>query len=333
MCLKNLFDSVVPEPHLHPNFKALRDSNLHVAARSLMNKLYGEMGDSNSHFLRDFQSNGFHSRIFELACFAYLQASDVTVERRFDRPDFMASRDGRTVAIEATTANPSRDQRADISIRGLANLTQEEVFDKVCNDFPIRMANILRKKLGHRYWELPHCSGMPFVLAVSALHEPGSVTFTDDALAGYLYGLVGEHRYAGRGVRSGFFLQPEARHVSAVLYSNQFTVPKFFRLAGEVGCDPSITAIRRGVCYVTSPDSSVDLAEYEYRVGHPTAPEETWWQGVTLFYNPNAEVPLPRPFLSSTSAFSVDNEGTLIREVREFHPVTSFMSFGPGSAQ
>jgi hypothetical protein len=39
------------------------------------------MGDPNGNFVRDFQGDGFHSRVFELACFAYLEEAGLTITR------------------------------------------------------------------------------------------------------------------------------------------------------------------------------------------------------------------------------------------------------------
>ena len=40
-----------------------------------MNALYQRMGDPNGNSLGDFQADGFHTRLFELACFAYLESA------------------------------------------------------------------------------------------------------------------------------------------------------------------------------------------------------------------------------------------------------------------
>ena len=57
--LVNLFQSRTHEHKLHPAFRALRDSDIHVDARSLMNALYARMGDPNGNFPGDFQTDGF----------------------------------------------------------------------------------------------------------------------------------------------------------------------------------------------------------------------------------------------------------------------------------
>ena len=67
------------------------------------------MGDPNGNFVDDYQADGFHSRLFELACFAYLEEAGMNLDRTHEAPDFLASRGGTRIAIEAsTTANDHR---------------------------------------------------------------------------------------------------------------------------------------------------------------------------------------------------------------------------------
>jgi hypothetical protein len=59
-------------------------------------------------------------------------------------------------------------------------------------------------------------------------------------------------------------------------------------------------------------------------VGQCEAPKETWWQGVTVFFNPNARVPLADDFFPHTSSFRLV-DGLFVREVLDFHPLVSWM--------
>ena len=60
----DLFAAVVPREKQHPQFLALLESEPHGGARALMNALFGRMGDPNGQFVRHFQGNAFHSRLF-----------------------------------------------------------------------------------------------------------------------------------------------------------------------------------------------------------------------------------------------------------------------------
>lgn len=283
----------------------------------MMNDLMGRMGDPNGNFVRDFQSAGFHSRLFELSSFAYLEHAKLAIDRSFEAPDFLASGRGLDIAVECVTANPPTGQATDISLREMSPLSEEEVFEKVSREVPKRMTKILNRKLAHGYHEMPQCRGKPLVLMVAPFFEAGSVFYNDDAL---FYPLFGAPDPEFEAVPP-FFQRPEAAPISAVLYCNPFTVPKFLRLAIDHGALGAPRLVRHGKCYVARKDD-YSLEEFIYVVGSKGAPKETWGEGVTIFENPNADVPLPRDFLPASSHFSV-REGYVYREVRGFHPVVS----------
>ena len=79
-----------------------------------------------------------------------------------------------------------------------------------------------------------------------------------------------------------------------------------------------------GTCLLPEEGDHPQPREYEFDVSDPGAPEETWWQGVTLFLNPNATVPLPADFLPATCVIARE-DGVLTMEIDGFHPMTSLM--------
>lgn len=316
----DLFAPEVPEERLHPQFRALRGSPFHGETRALMNALYQRMGTPTKNFIRNFQADGFHSHLFEIACFAYLESAGLNPVRTHASPDFMASRDGIDLAIEATTANPPGSQAADISVFQMKELSEPEIVDKENVEFPRRIISILKKKLENQYDRLPQCVGIPIILMVAPFFEPGSVFYPDEALVDCIYGV--------NETTTGFFSFPNAESISAVMYCNAFTVPRFFRLATPLDDAAKMAAIREGLYYAVHSDGELSIREFQYRVGSPSSPKETWSEGVTLFLNPNALIPVPQKLLPSTSTFSVQ-DGYLIREVHGFHPLTSLMRFYP----
>jgi len=183
----DLFVPVDPE-RAHVAFQQLLGSPVHFGARNLMSHLFGRMGDPDGNFIKDFQTDGFHSRMFEIACFAYLEAQGFEIERS-SRPDFIVSRGAVRVALEATTANPRSGRSTDISVAKVKKLSYQEIVQEADEDFPIRMGSALRSELEKRYWELPECKDIPFVLIVGPFHEPGSTTYVDESLVRCLYGV------------------------------------------------------------------------------------------------------------------------------------------------
>lgn len=288
-----------------------------------MTALLHRMGDPNGNFVRDFQGDGFHSRVFELASFAYLEEAGLAIDRSYERPDFVGVRDGQSVAVEAVTANPPGQQGADISLGQMTPLSQPEIFEQIRCEVSSRIGTSLKRKLRHRYHELPHCAGKPLVLMIAPFFEAGSVFYPDDALFHPLFG----GPEGSDDELFPFFQREEAAAISAVLYCNQFTVPRFFRLATDFTAKDAPTAIREGVCYRRHGDDDHALYEFRHQVGASETPRETWTEGVTVFENPNATTPLPRGLLSGSCYVSVQ-EGFVCREVTDFHPVVSFTRIG-----
>ena len=311
---------------MHPQYRSLLESKFHDAARVLMNEIFERMGDPNGNFVRDFQSNGFHSRVFELACFAYLEDAGFAIDRSYEQPDFLISREGNEIAIESVTANPPSSQSADISLLQMPQLSEAAVTAKVVGEFPKRMAKILTRKLTHAYHELPQCKGKPLVLMIAPFFEAGAVFYTDDAL---MYPLMGAPEPEAEVV-SPFFQRSDAETVSAVAYCNQFTVPRFLRLGTDFTAPDAPHLTRHGSCYIAGQDGDFYLRKYDHVVGSERTPKETWNEGVTIFKNPNAAVPLPRDVLPASSHVSV-RDGYVYREVRGFHPLVSFMVGQVGS--
>jgi hypothetical protein len=317
----DLFELSIPAARLHPNYAALYDSPFHAHARAFMNDIYRRMGDPNGNFRRDFQEAGFHARVFELAVFAYLESAGFHVDHSHNQPDFLASQNELTICIEATTANPPDGHDRDVSVMGIKPLSEDQLHEKVYREFPRRVLSSLNKKLRHHYHDLQQCIGRPLVIAAAPYFEPGSVTYTDEALVDVLYGCGERH---GKPVtKTPFFLRPQTRAISAVMFTNQFTVPRFYRLGATYTGDVA-PAIRSGFLYQDHGGPTHSVGQYRYLVGDPSVPVETWQQGVTMFLNPYAARPLALNNLPCSSIFFSDDDG-LHRLVRGLHTVTSFM--------
>jgi hypothetical protein len=99
-------------------------------------------------------------------------------------------------------------------------------------------------------------------------------------------------------------------------------------MGSDLPDNPNLEAIRDGYSLTIGPNGP-SYRQYRYRVGDEGAPEEPWWQGVTLFLNPRAEIPLPSDFLKATSIVSVESDDTVVRMIEGFHTLTSFMWVHP----
>ncbi len=301
----DLFTPVAPASALHPNFKILAEGEHHSSARELLRELVQTFVDIDGNFVRDFQTTGFNARLWELYLSAFLYEQRFGVAREFDRPDFCAEKDGFPVGIEAVTVNPTAGETPpkpnnDDELR----ILREEYM-------PIKFGSALFSKVQKGYWELPHMQGMPFVFAVHDFCTDDSMTWSAPAINDYLYGLraswtkdaagvlhitektIVDHRWGSKKpLPSGFFNQPDTEHVSAVLFSNSATLSKFSRMGKLAGFgNPAVKMIRVG----TKPNPDQNSTEPI----HFTADVETgkysesWTEGVQIFHNPRALLPIP----------------------------------------
>lgn len=134
------------------------------------------------------------------------------------------------------------------------------------------------------------------------------------------------HQYGEKSIPSNFFAQPLSEHVSAVIYCNAFTIFKFVRMAIQIGLESQIRAIREGTCLLPGQKGDIVTLDFRYDVMDPSAPLETWSQGVTVFHNPNALIPLVDDFFTATSVYQ-SRHGKLSRQVYDFHPAFRYGIF------
>jgi hypothetical protein len=306
--------------------------------REQMQAAFDRFPNPDGNFIRDFQTTGFDARVWELYLFAWGDASGYHVSRPDDRPDFLFEKGGQRVWVEAVTANPTPG----VTLPAEPDIEDPSYLDAVRlrnhNYVPIKLGSPLYSKLQARYWELPHVAGLPFVLAIEDFHDPSPFRDGSDLLARYLYGqdeavvsargealkrklvVVREHRYGAKVVPSGFFTQPGAEHVSAVLFSNSGTAPKFARMGYDPARHAFLRMVRWGTAVNHEPDAVVPLA-FAYVVGDGTHVER-WGEGLEVFHNPRARIPLPENFFHDAAEHTLGAENFVSKAPR-FHPFAS----------
>ena len=348
---KDPFVPVVPPSKLNPLFWTVANMESHSPARGMIREVFRYYSDKDGNYIEQLQTTGFDARIWELYLHAYLNDCGFSLLPTVS-PDFLVSKSGEKVAIEAVTANPTQGmgkrelRSAHSSTRLLVppfdqTLPQlDGAFDYKQEDYvPIKMGSALYSKLQKRYWQSPSVQNLPLVLAIETFHEEAALHYTSSALASYLYGTkdsyvwdkegnlvivpqrVESHSFAGKTIPSGFFNLPEAEHVSAVLFSNSGTVSKFNRM-GQQGPfhNPRITLLRFGECVDPDPNA-VKPSGFHYKVGDPDWTE--WWgQGLEMFHNPNAEFPI-NPDLFPDIAHHRSRDGLMLTQGPPFQPFNS----------
>ncbi len=342
----DLFVPIRSEADLHPQFRNLRTSPMHAPARSMMRALYADFSDPDGNFLEQLQTTGFDARTFELYLYAFVREQGWKIDRQHSRPDFCLEKNGTKIFIEATTANPpgpgTKPYTLHVPDRDLAELRTY-----LANEVPIRLGSSLFSKLQKQYWELAHVAGHPLVFAIESFHGPGSLSHSSSSLASYLFGLaqrwyhdndgrliitpeqIDGHRIPGKEIPSGFFFQPDTQHISAVLFSNSGTVPKFNRMGqeGEYHSD-AVRMIRYGTCYRDDPNATLP-APFLYEVGDGEW-KETWREGTDLIHNPNALHPISIGLLGAGAEQRLEN-GRIVTQIAEpFHPYGSLTMNFPG---
>lgn len=228
--------------------------------------------------------------------------------------------------------------------------TVEELMLYIYESVPIRMGSPLFSKLNQEYWLEPHVKDRPFVVAIQDFSVPGSLLHSSTPLNRYLNGFeqhwyhdekgkliiveegVEDHVVGAKKIPSGFFRQPKVENISAVLFCNTGTVPKFGRI-GQEGKYPSskVRMVRSGVRYQHDPDAAWPLP-FAYEVGTHTYGPESWRQGTVLIRNLNATYPLPDEWLGAAAEDNVVDGKVISTFAEPFFPYRSITHMRPGSA-
>ena len=335
---KDLFELIVDEKKLDKGFEYMRTSRASEPARLMANEIFQDFPDTDGNFVEQFQTTGFDSRIFELYLYAYLSRSGCSVNKEHEQPDLIVTKGGVTVAIEATTVNPTQAKDT-IASRKIEDLTTEELWEKLENELPIRFGGPLFSKLNKEYWRLEQCRGIPIVFAIEAFQEEGSLYFSHSSLGQYLYGLrhypdwtedghlivksteITDHKWGAKIIPSNFFVQPNAEYISAVIFSNSGTYTKFCRMGYQAGYyRGNMQGIRRGTCWDPDPDAAKPM-EFSYEVDDPPV-MESWGQGLVVFHNPYALFSIPRGYFVDAAELYIE-DGQIKSDVPRFHPYMS----------
>lgn len=347
----DLFATTRSDAELHPQFLNVRDSPRMAPARATLRDVVATMSDPDGNLVEQFQTFGFDARTFEIYLHALFTSEGHTVDRSHARPDFLISRDGLTVAVEAVTANPppKPDYQPYVPVYRSPPRSRDEVIRYLRHEVQIKFGSPLYTKLNKQYWKLPHVQGRPFVLAIESFHGDASLTISATALSDYLFGVNHRHHFDADGnlvieadpverhigsktIPSNFFQLPGAENVSGVLFSNAGTIPKFNRI-GQEGRHRSarVRMVRYGTCYDHDPNATAPNT-FAYEVGNSDFPVEPWRQGTVMIHNPRALYPLPQEWIGAGAEENLTKSGTVVPIWRDpFMPYMSITKLFPGA--
>jgi hypothetical protein len=339
------FVPAVAQEKLHPSYLKLASGDAFSAARGIIGAMMRWYEDADGNFVEQFQTTGFDARMWELYLFAVLTEANIVVERPRPAPDFLARGLIGEFALEATTINPSVDSDGQ-RVAPPEPKTAEELRAYFQHYLPIRYAGPLTAKLRKEYWTKPAASGKPLVFAIQDFHGTMSMVYSGTALATYLYGYVhdahrdaegrlaviprqvGEHRWGGKVVQSGFFNLPGSEHVSAVLFNSGGTISKFNRMGvcAGFGVD-NVVLIRQGTAVDPDPNASEGIPYLHFVTeGY----SETWIEGMDVYHNPNARHPLDPALLPGAAHHKLMADGKVQTTLTGWKPVdspTSILTF------
>ena len=320
----DLFKIQVSKEQIHPYFKLLDESLLYSPAKSVIKEVSYHYKDIDGNFIQQFQSlNGFDSRVWELFLFCFCREEYFSFKRQKSSPDFLIEKLGHEVAIEAVII--SRKNTSQESLLNPILKSHEEIQQELENDMPLRYGSALYDKLKKKYWELEHVKGKPLIIAIADFHDTMSMTWSFPALTSYLYGYRYKHEYDANGqliikpikigqfikrtgakVPAGFFSQPDTENISAVLFSSTGTISKFNRIGKQAGLgSENLIITRMGAMHNHDPNASMPDA-FMYTVNEDC--NELWSEGVSIYHNPNAKIPLDPALFPSIAHHNLIDE-------------------------
>lgn len=333
------FFTPIHEPErLNPHFMNLVNEGAFSPAKDIIEPMMRWYEDADGNFVEQFQTTGFDQRIWELYLFSMLIELGYVIDREKAVPDFCCSGLQGQMAIEAVTVGPTRNGAEIVPPPPTDTPEQQTAYLK--DYMPIKFGSPLYSKLGKKYWEHDHTAGIPLVLAIADFSSPGSMVHTKSALERYLFGFsystifgqngrptinaskIESHNWQGKTIPSGFFDIPEAENISAVISTTAGTVSKFNRIGVSVGFgDGKVLMIREGTLVDHDPDATNPL----YFKGIVNAPgyDESWIEGLNVYHNAKAKIPLPEHMFINAAHHHCDAKGNWTAKTPKFHPMAS----------
>ena len=287
------------------------ESKGYSPAREIIREIAYTFEDPDGNYIQQFQTTGFDARLWELNLYAVLHELGFEMDRTYKAPDYVCFSLGVTVIVEATTGNsmqPKNGVKVD-------NLKGRELADFIA----ITFGSALSSKLQKRYWEKEHVKGHALVLAVADFRRSEDLGYCAPLLMEYLYGVrqhvddgefafssIKEHTCGGKTIPSGFFNQPDAENISAILFSDSGTISKFNRMGRIAGFgDPSVVMARVGERFAMrdseAPEPFRVLVEGQY--------QGKLDEGIWIFHNPKARIPLERELFPDVAHVYLENGG------------------------
>ncbi|MEE1657612.1 hypothetical protein VB618_15505 [Microvirga sp. CF3062] len=333
----DFFTPVVAWERLHPDFLKVVELEGFSSARGIIEPMMHWYEDPDGNFVEQFQTTGFDARIWELYLFAAFSEIGYQIDRSEAVPDFTCKSLGVEFCVEATTVNASREG----PLATPPSLeTNEGCLEYLREFMPLKYGSALYTKFKRKYWEKPNVKGKPLIFAIADFQGGPSMIMTRSGLPIYLYGYdyswhkdetgrlhiaprqVEKHQWGTKEIPSGFFNQPGAENISAVVFNNSGTISKFLRMGMLAGFgSPGVALVREGKAVDHDPNATEPL-NFTHLVNSPDY-NETWVEGFDVFHNPNALHPLEEWLLPGASHHWLLPDKQMLSHTPDWQPLGS----------
>ena len=305
----DLFTPQVAPELFHYNFKAaLHDSSF--GEREVLTRWANDFTDKDGKFVKEFQTT-FNSAYWELYLHAAFRDLGFSNDLSHASPDFILSKNGANIIIEATSANAAegkpKEWERDLSKEGIKNLKFD--IPEINREATIRLSNAVIAKLRkykQDYSRLNHVCGKPFVIAIGPFEQPYFYLQFNRAIRSLLYDdYVDEEAFKkdpasypfgppsvslgtitkdnGSDIELGFFNSSIMEEISAVIFSCTATWGKLDALATSPKKEAIFNSMRHDENGVPKFFTGVTRANYT----------ETLLDGIQVYHNSYAKYPLP----------------------------------------
>lgn len=318
----NLFDPVVPCDRYHPNFKAAL-SPLSQGEREVIERWAHGFADRDHKFVPEFQVT-FNACFWELYLHAIFREFGFQFDWSYEAPDFALSKGTLNFTVEATTANAAQGKPNEWDRELTEDPLEKYPIPVINREATIRLASAITakaRKFRSDYRKLNHVAGRPFVIAVAPFDQPFFNLQCDRPIRSVLYDdYVDEEEYKrdpskypkgppsvqlgtitkenGAEIELGFFNSTAMEEVSAVIFSSVATWGKATALRSTIVKQSHFQALRL--------QAGVQPAHIS---GDHTTYRESLEDGLQIYHNPYAKVPLDRTIFSRPGVVQIDRDG------------------------
>lgn len=297
-----------PRPQRHPDFLRLAELEAYSPARGMIEAMLRQREHADDAIVAEFQTKGFERRLWELQLDAALTELGYRLRRGRDLFNFLCS--GPLGAFALKTLIVGSAPTAGAAVAPPRCDTPEALLAFLRHYMPIRFANTLLARLQRAGRRRAKPAAGPLVYALADCTASVTLTGTRAALDLYLYGRDQDWRQDEQGrpqvslrkaethcwenkvLRSGFFELPGADSISAVLFSNGGALDKCNRMGVLAGFGSGRVLLTREGLQVDHEPGAAGPKPFRRIVNEPDY-TEAWNEGLDVFHNPRALVPLP----------------------------------------